>query len=375
MIASERIKLSPTDEQLVLFKKFCGTARFTYNECLSYKIDCYQKDDYSCKVQDLIEHIQDLKYTDEFSWIKETPEAVTKQAIKDLDKAYKQFFKRGNTGFPKFKKKGKCKESFYVRSDKFKQLDATHIKITGVKTPIKTSKHGLITQFLNPRITFDGKYWYLSYSYEIDCCDKFNSDRVIGVDLGIKSLAVTSDEVFYKNINKSKRVKQLEKRKRHLQRKLSRKYQMNKEGSKYVKTNNIIKLEQEIRLIDRKLKNIRNTYIHQVTYDLVKTKPACIVIEDLNVKGMMKNKHLSKSIQQQEFYKFRHYLEYKCQFTGVDLVVADRFFPSSKTCSCCGYKKKFLSLKERTYYCPECGMVMDRDFNAALNLRNYALAQ
>ena len=375
MIASERIKLSPTDEQLVLFKKFCGTARFTYNECLSYKIDCYQKDGYSCKVQDLIEHIQDLKYTDEFSWIKDTSEAVTKQAIKDLDKAYKQFFKRGNTGFPKFKKKGKCKESFYVRSDKFKQLDATHIKITGVKTPIKTSKHGLITQFLNPRITFDGKYWYLSYSYEVDCCDKSNSDKVIGVDLGIKSLAVTSDGVFYKNINKSKRVKQLEKRKCHLQRKLSRKYQMNKEGAKYVKTNNIIKLEQEVRLIDRKLKNIRNTYIHQVTYDLVKTKPACIVIEDLNVKGMMKNKHLSKSIQQQEFYKFRHYLEYKCQFQGVDLVVADRFFPSSKTCSCCGNKKKFLSLKERTYICSECGLVRDRDFNAALNLRNYALAQ
>ena len=124
-------------------------------------------------------------------------------------------------------------------------------------------------------------------------------------------------------------------------------------------------------LKDRKLKNIRNTYIHQVTYDLVKTKPACIVIEDLNVKGMMKNKHLSKAIQQQEFYKFRQYISYKCQGYGVRLVVANRFYPSSKTCSCCGHKKKFLSLKERTYICHECGLVTDRDLNAAINLKIY----
>lgn len=375
MIASERIRLSPTKGQEELFKKFSGTARFAYNECLSYKIACYKENGYSCTVQDLIEHLQELKYSDNYIWMRITPEAITKQAIKDLDNAYKQFYKRGNKGFPKFKKKGKCKDSFYVRTDTFKQLDSTHIKITGIRTPIKMSNHDMIYQLLNPRITFDGKFWYLSYSYEVEDYELSDSQEVIGVDLGIKDLAITSDGVIYRNINKTSRVKQLEKRKRHLQRNLSRKYEANKEDNKYVKTNNILKLEQKIRLIDRKLKNIRNTYIHQVTYDLVRTKPSIIVIEDLNVSGMMKNKHLSKAIQQQEFYKFRHYLEYKCQHYGVSLIVADRFYPSSKTCSCCGYKKKFLSLSERVFRCPECDLKLDRDLNAAINLRNYALAQ
>lgn len=371
MIASERIRLSPTKEQEELFKKFSGTARFAYNECLRYKIDCYKENGYSCTIQDLIEHIQKLKYSDNYSWIQETPEAVTKQSIKDLDKAYKQFFKRGNKGFPKFKKKGKCKESFYVRADKFRQIDSEHIKITGIKTPIRIKKHGMITQLLNPRISFDGKFWYLSYSYEYNEQEPTLSGDIVGVDLGIKSLVVTSDGDIYKNINKSKRVKQLEKRKRHLQRQLSRKYERNKEGRKYVKTNNIIKLDQEIRLIDRKLRNIRDTYIHTVTMDIVRTKPYAVVIEDLNVSGMLKNKHLSRAIQQQEFYKFRQYITYKCKAYGSRLVVADRFYPSSKKCSNCGVVKKFLSLSERTYICPECGQIIDRDLNAAINLKNY----
>ena len=235
-------------------------------------------------------------------------------------------------------------------------------------------KHGSITQLLNPRITFDGKFWYLSFSYEIECLPKSTSDKIVGVDLGIRSLAVSSDGVVYPNINKTKRVRQLEKRKCHLQRKLSNKYEMNKDGNIYIKTNNIKKLERQIRLIDRTLSNIRDTYIHQVTYDLVKTKPNCIVIEDLNVSGMLKNKHLSKSIQKQCFYKFRQYLTYKCEFYGSNLVIADRFYPSSKICSCCGFKKKFLSLSQRTYTCNNCGASSDRDLNASINLRNYALS-
>lgn len=371
MIASEKIRLYPTPEQEQLFWKFNNIARFTYNECLAYKIQVYQEQGYSCKVQDLIEHIQDLKYSGDYNWLLEVPESVTKQAIKDLDKAYKAFFKRGNKGFPKFKKKSKTKPSFYVRSDKFKQIDSTHIKVTGIKTHIRMKPFRVITQLLNPRISFDGKYWYLSFSYEVDNLPKSDSDEVIGIDVGVSHLATISNGVVYENINKTKRVRQLEKRKRHLQRKLSRKYEANKEVNKYVKTNNILKLEQELRLVNRKLKNIRDTYIHQVTYNLVKTKPGYIVIEDLNVRGMLKNKHLSKAIQEQEFYKFRQYLTYKCQFYGIELIVADRFYPSSKTCSCCGYKKKFLSLSERTFICPECGQVIDRDLNAAINLKIY----
>lgn len=371
LIVGGKIRLYPSPEQEKLFWKFSNTARFAYNECLAYKIQVYQEHNYSCKVQDLIEHIQELKYSGDYDWLQEVPEAITKQAIKDLDKAYKYFFKRGNVGFPKFKKKGKCTPSFYQRTDGFKLIDSSHIKLTGIKTPVRIKEFDSVSKFLNPRVTFDGKYWYFSYSYEVEELQKSDSNKVVGVDLGVSHLATTSDGVVYKNINKSKRVKQLEKKKRHLQHKLSKKYESNKQGKKFLKTNNILKLEKELRFVHRKLKNIRDTYIHQVTYDLVKTKPGYIVIEDLNVKGMLKNKHLSRTIQEQQFYKFRQYLTYKCQFYGVELVVADRFYPSSKTCSCCGYKKKFLSLSERTFICPECNQVINRDLNAALNLKIY----
>lgn len=371
MLVGEKIRLYPTKEQEQLFWKFAGVARFTYNTALAYKIDKYRSEGYSCKVQDLIEYVQQLKYSGDYDWLKEVPEAITKQAIKDLDEAYKRFFQQGNKGFPKFKKRNKCKPSFYQRTDNFHMIDSYHIKITGIKEPVRIKWHDAIWQCKNPRVTFDGKYWYLSYAYEVTELLPSNSDEVIGVDLGVKNLAVTSSGVIYKNVNKSTRVHQLEKRLRHLQRQVSRKYEENKQGNKYIKTENIRKLEYQIKLLHRRLKNIRDTYIHQVTYDLVKTKPCCIVIEDLNVSGMLKNKHLSKAIQQQEFYKFRQYLTYKCKFYGVRLVIADRFYASSKICSCCGAKRTSLSLSERTYICPECGLKMDRDLNAAVNLENY----
>ena len=375
MIVGEKIRLYPTKEQEQLFWKFAGAARFTYNTALAHKIDVYQSEGYSCSWVELLSYMQELKHSGDYDWLKSIPWSVIKQAVLDLDTAYKRFFQRSNKGFPKFKKKDKCTPSFYQRPDGFHMIDSYHIKITGIKDPVRIKWHDAIWQCRNPRVTYDGKYWYFSYSHDVEDLPKSESDEVIGVDLGIKNLAVTSDGVVYKNINKSSRVRQLEKRLRHLQRQVSKKYEENKQGNKYVKTENIHKLEYQIKMIHRRLKNIRDTYIHQVTYDLVKTKPHCIVIEDLNVSGMMKNKHLSKAIQKQEFYKFRQYLTYKCQFYGVELIVADRFFASSKTCSCCGYKKQFLSLSERVYICPDCGAVIDRDLNAAINLKNYALAQ
>jgi len=374
MLVGRKIRLYPTKEQEKQFFNFSGASRFAYNECLAYKIQQYQDNGYSCKVQDLIEHLQDLKYNDEdYYWLQGIPEAITKQAIKDLDKAYKSFFKRGNKGFPKFKSKRHSKVSFYQRIDNLHMIDDNHIKITGIKTPVKV-KEQIGVGLKNPRVTFDGKFWYLSYSYEIQEHEKKTEGEIIGIDLGIKSLAVTSDGKFYKNINKISRVKKLEKRKRHLQRRLSKKYEMNKQGNKFNKTQNIIKLEREIKLIDRKLSNIRDTYIHTITYRLA-SRAKTICIEDLNVSSMMKNKHLSKAIQQQEFRKFRTYIEYKCQAYGTNLIVADRFYPSSKLTNCCGHRFKFLSLSQRQLTCPICGKITDRDLNAALNLRNYALAQ
>ena len=175
-----------------------------------------------------------------------------------------------------------------------------------------------------------------------------------------------------KNINKSKKVRKLKKRLKRLQRQVSRKYETNKQGNKFVKTNNIIKLEKRIKLLHRKLSNIRNNHIHQATNKIIKLSPYRVVMEDLNIKGMMKNKHLSKAIQEQEFYEFIRQMKYKCEFNGIQFVQADRYFPSSKLCSCCGSIKKDLKLKDRVYKC-NCGLEIDRDKNASINLSNYGL--
>ena len=192
----------------------------------------------------------------------------------------------------------------------------------------------------------------------------------IGIDLGIKDLAICSNDYTYQNINKTKTVKKIEKKKRRLQRSISRKYEKNKKGGGYCKTSNIIKSEKDLLKLNHRLANIRQNYLHQTTTEIVKTKPSYIVLEDLNVKGMMKNRHLSKAVQQQCFGEFRRQIEYKSAWNNVQVIIADRFFPSSKLCSCCGNIKKDLKLSDRIYKC-ECGNVIDRDYQAALNLKRY----
>ena len=183
-------------------------------------------------------------------------------------------------------------------------------------------------------------------------------------------MAVCSDTNKYKNINKSQTVKKLEKRKRRLQRSVSRKYEQNKEKGKYCKTNNIVKNEKLLLKVNHRLTNIRKNYLHQTTSEIVNRKPRFICIEDLNVSGMMKNRHLAKAVQNQGFFEFRKQMEYKCETIGIQLIIAERFYPSSKLCSCCGAIKKDLKLSERVYKCV-CGNVMDRDFQASINLRAY----
>ena len=227
-------------------------------------------------------------------------------------------------------------------------------------------------KYYNPRITFDNKYWYISVGYETTYPTQELTDEVLGIDLGVKDLAICSNGMVFKNINKSEEVKKKEKRLRRLQRKVSRKYQMNKKGGKFAKTCNIIKVEKEIRLLQRSLANIRKNHLHQSTSSIVKTKPRRIVLEDLNVKGMMKNKYLSKAVAQQCFYEFRRQIEYKSERMGIEVVLADRWFPSSKICNSCGCINRELTLGQRVYKC-DCGYVNDRDLNAALNLAQYGL--
>ena len=223
---------------------------------------------------------------------------------------------------------------------------------------------------MNPRISFDGLNWWISVCVEFPDCKKNLNNDGIGIDLGIKDLAICSDGNTYKNINKSQVVKKLEKCRRRLQRRVSRKYEKNKKGVSYCKTKNVIKNEKLLLKVNHRLTNIRKNYLNQTTSEIVNRKPRFICIEDLNVSGMMKNRHLSKAVQNQGFFEFRKQLEYKCNNNGIQLIVADRFYPSSKVCSCCGNIKKDLKLSDRIYKC-ECGNVINRDFQALLNLKAY----
>lgn len=201
--------------------------------------------------------------------------------------------------------------------------------------------------------------------------DNIPRNEGIGIDLGIKDLAICSDRSKpYKNINKTHEIKKLEKRKRRLQRQVSRKYLINKKGESYTKTSNIIKSEKKLLKLNHRLTNIRGNYLHQTTSEIIKREPSFITIEDLNVSGMMKNKHLSKAVQQQKFYEFRRQLEYKCKWNNIELRIVNRFFPSSKLCHECGSIKSDLKLSDRVYVCKECGNVINRDYQASLNLRD-----
>lgn len=377
MFVSQKLRLLPNKAQEKWLYMNVGCARFVYNFSLAMKETAYKEEGVVLGQKEIMRQLTDMKYTLEYEWLQSCSSETIKQAVKDMLSAYNNFFKRENKGFPKFKKKGKCKESFYTRYDRLYSVDEKHIKILGLKTPMKISEPFIIEKgsILNPRISFDGKYWYLSFSYEVEPMKEDLSSEIIGIDLGVKNLAILSNGVVYKNINKTRVIKNLELRRSRLQRKISRAYEKNKDGIKYVKTKNIIKMEKSLRLLNRRLSNIRKTYTHTVTTEIVKTKPSCIVIEDLGISGMMKNRHLSKAIQDQMLYFFKYCLTYKCEFYGgIELKFAPRIYPSSKKCSNCGHVKKFLSLSERIYHCDCCGFRIDRDLNAAVNLKNLAFA-
>lgn len=365
-----KVRLKPTEEQLTRLFQSSGTHRFVYNWTLARQQENYKSGNKFLSDGVLRKEITQLKKADDFKWLSEVSNDVAKQAVKDACNAYKRFFK-GYSKFPKFKSKRKSRPSFYNDTVKLKvkKNSVMLLKIGWVKT---SEQLPVNIKYNNPRVTFDGKYWYISVSFDLK--DKIYelNDTSLGVDLGLKDLAICSDGKVFKNINKSSTVKKKEKRLRRLQRKVSRKYQLNKQGGTFVKTCNILKIEKEIRLLHRTLSNIRKNHLHQTTTSIVKTKPRRIVIEDLSVQGMMKNKHLAKAIQKQGFYEFRRQLTYKCKWYGIGLVVADRYYPSSKTCNSCGNIKKDLKLSDRVYSC-ECGYTMDRDLNASMNLAKYEL--
>ena len=370
MILAKKIRLYPTEEQEQKLWQSVGTARFIYNWTLNKQEENYKNGGKFIKDSDLRKEITQLK-KDKLSWLNEVSNNVAKQAVKDCCNAYKNFFK-GLADKPKFKSRKKSKPSFYNDTAKLKAKEKSVLieKIGWVKTKEQLP---MDVKYTNPRISYDNKYWYLSVGIEEEMPVVQLTGESLGIDVGIKDLAVCSNGMTFKNINKSKEIRRLKKSLKRKQRQCSMKYEKNKKGKEYVKTKNITKLEKQIKLIHRRLSNIRLNYIHQVTTMIVKTKPSRIVMEDLNIKGMMKNKHLSKAIAEQCLYDFKLKMKYKCEFCGIDFVEADRYYPSSKLCSCCGSIKKDLKLKDRIYKC-SCGLNINRDYNASINLSRYKLA-
>ncbi|OXS74682.1 RNA-guided endonuclease InsQ/TnpB family protein [Domibacillus enclensis] len=365
MITAKKVRLKPTPEQEVLLWKSAGTARFIYNWTLNRQEEQFKSGGKFISDNDLRKEVTVMKKTEDLKWIGDVSNNVAKQAVKDAYDAYKKFFK-GLAEKPRFKSRRKSKASFYNDSIKLKIKDHSALieKVGWIKT---AEQLPIGVNYSNPRISHDGKYWYLSVGIEQEFKEESLSGEVIGIDLGIKDLAICSDGQVFKNINKTKEVRKIDKRLRRLQRSVSRKYEMNKEGSRFVKTSNTIKVEKQIRHLHRRLANIRNNHLHQSTHSIVKTKPCKVVMEDLNVTGMMKNRHLAKAIQKQKLYEFTRQMKYKCEKYGIEFMQVDRFFPSSKTCSSCGTIKKDLKLSDRTFTCT-CGLKIDRDRNASLNL-------
>lgn len=391
MLRGMKIALDLTDEQEQQMWKSAGVARWVYNYAINREKKHYQdyldgKTSQKFLSEGTIRKELTMLKNTTHPWLKEVGSNVIKQAVKDWDDARNRFFK-GLSKAPKYKTKTTSKPSFYVNYESLRKVSGGFRgeRLGFIKTTQPLPRIPKGTHYKRPRISFDGKFWYLSLVYEVPTISVDLTDLVIGVDLGIKTLATLSTGEFIENINKSHRVKQLEKQLRREQRHLARQLQANTNG--YLTTtnggrkpiykrslelcSNIQATKRKIKLLYRKLSNIRMNHIHQLTSYLVKQLPKGIVIEDLNVSGMLKNKPLAKHIKDAMFYEFRRQLEYKCLQYGIYLVVADRFYPSSKMCSYCRNIKSKLNLKERVYKCSSCGLKKDRDLNAAENLAYY----
>ena len=375
MITSMKVRLEPNNKQTSQLFQCSGTARFIYNWTLARQEENYKNGGRFISDNVLRKEITQLKKTEQYQWLNSISNNVAKQAVKDACEAYKKYFKK-LADKPKFKSRRKSKPSFYNDVIKIK-FSSTHVQLEKLGK-VKLSEYNRIptgVKYSNPRVSFNGVHWYISVGIEsIQEPVELTGDS-IGIDLGIKDLAICSNRKEpYKNINKTKKVKKLEKKLRRLQRKVSNKYQLNKKGGSYVKTSNIVKLENNIIKLHKSLDNIRTDYRHKITTEIVKTKPSRIVMETLNVKGMMKNKHLSKAIAKQGFFEFKTMIQYKAEKYGIEFVEADKWYPSSKTCSACGHVKPKLSLSEREFVCECCGSIIDRDKNASFNLSRYKIA-
>lgn len=384
MLKSYKTEIFPTPEQKQIIHRTIGVCRFIYNFYLSHNKEIYEKEEKFVSGYDFSKWLNNeyLPQNPEFSWIREVSSKSVKQSIMNADRAFRNFFQH-RTGFPNWKKKSDSDAKMYFVKNGTKQIiscERHRIKIPTLHW-VRLKEKGYIPTNSNTHIIKSGSVsmkagrYYVSVLVEESEPEKpVLNDFGIGIDLGVKDFAICSNGKTYKNINKSVGIRKLEKSLKRQQRKLSRKYESYKKQNKNLKgeaiRQNIQKQKLKVQKLYQRLDNIRTDYVNKVISELVKTKPMWITIEDLNVSGMMKNRHLSKAIAQQKFFEFRTKLLAKCNEYGIELRVVDRFYPSSKTCHNCGSVKPDLKLSDRTYHCCECGYTEDRDFNASLNLRD-----
>ena len=377
MLKSFKTEINPTEEQKVKIRKTIGTCRYIYNFYLAHNKELHDNGEkfMSGKSFSVWLNNEYLPKNPDKLWIKEVSSKSVKRSIENGCVAFTRFFKH-QSAFPNFKKKGKSdvKMYFVKNNPKDCRCERHRMNIPSLgwvrmkeKGYVPTTKDGYVMK--SGHVSIKADRYYVSVLIEIPnnkIAD--NSNEGIGIDLGLKDFAIVSNGKTYKNINKSAKLKKLEKQLIREQRSLSRKYENLKEGESTQRAN-IQKQKLKVQKLHHKIDNIRTDYINKTIAEMVKTKPSYITIEDLNVSGMMKNKHLSKAVASQKFYEFRTKLQAKCKENGIELRVVDRWYPSSKTCHCCGAIRKDLKLSDRIFQC-DCGYIEDRDFNAALNLRD-----
>ena len=377
LLKSFKTEINPTEEQKARIRKTIGTCRYVYNFYLGHNKALHDNGEKFMTGKSFSVWLNNeyLPNNPDKVWIKEVYSKAVKRSIEDGCTAFTRFFKH-QSDFPKFKKKGKSDvKMYFVRNNpKDCQCERHRLKIPTLgwvrikeKGYIPTTKDGYMIR--SGTVSVKAGRFYVSVLVEIpDVNINNNLNEGIGIDLGLKDFAIISNGKTYRNINKSAGLKKLEKQLIREQRSLSRKYENLKKGESTQRAN-IQKQKLKVQKLHHKMDNIRTDYINKTIAEIVKTKPSYITIEDLNVKGMMKNRCLSKAVASQKFYEFRKKLKAKCDEKGIELRVADRFYPSSKTCHHCGSIRKNLKLSDRIYRC-ECGYVADRDLNAALNLKD-----
>ena len=377
MLKSFKTELNPTQEQKSRINRTIGTCRYVYNFYLAFNKERHENGEKFMTGKSFSVWLNNeyIPNNPDKAWIRDVYSKAVKKSIEDGCTAFTRFFKH-QSAFPNFKKKGKSDVKMYFVKNNPKDCacERHRIKIPTLgwvrlkeKGYIPTTKDGW--KIKSGAVSVKVDRYYVSVLVEIpDTPVVNNNNDGIGIDLGIKDFAIVSNGNTYKNINKSAKLKKLEKQLRRGQRCLSRKYENLKKGD-VTQRANIQKQKLRVQKLHRRIANIRTDYINKTIAEIVKTKPSYITIEDLNVSGMMKNRHLSKAVASQKFHEFRTRLKAKCDDNGIELRVVDRFYPSSKICHCCGRIKKDLKLSDRVYRCT-CGYVEDRDFNASLNLRD-----